>query len=76
MIIRLANGAETIVDDDWGRILSRWKWAISNSGYAMRIMRGRSVYIHRVVMMAPTGLEVDHINGNKLDNRSCNLRLA
>jgi hypothetical protein len=32
--------------------------------------------MHRVVMAAPDELDVDHINGNRLDNRKKNLRLA
>tara|TARA_R110000851_G_scaffold170949_1_gene317305 strand:- start:147 stop:722 length:576 start_codon:yes stop_codon:yes gene_type:complete len=32
--------------------------------------------IHRVVMNAPPGMDVDHINGDPLDNRKENLRLC
>jgi hypothetical protein len=36
----------------------------------------RDILIHRVVMNAPKGMDVDHINGDPLDNRKVNLRIC
>lgn len=74
--------AYVLVDDsdfDW---LNQWRWNLNSDGYAKRReaaidhCRGRMVRMQRVIMEAPAHLEVDHINGNKLDNRRANLRLV
>jgi HNH endonuclease len=76
-------GLVALVDDEDYEFLSQWNWsAVSthrrNSGYAMRLdnRTGKTFLMHRVILDAPSGAEVDHINGNGLDNRRANLRFA
>lgn len=36
----------------------------------------RTLYMHRLIMGAPKGMTVDHLNHDTLDNRRCNLKLC
>lgn len=49
-------------------------WSITKAGYIVNCASG--VYIHRLVMDCPKGIEVDHIYHNLLDNRKSQLRYA
>lgn len=74
-----------IVEDEDFKTLSQHKWSLAN-GYAMRTIfirtkegkyRHRNIYMaHAVIGKPPAGQVVDHINGEKLDNRRANLRIA
>lgn len=73
--IMLSNGGLALVDDQDFELLNRWRWHRSQNGYAMRSSYRGKVVMHRLIMSpAPSGLEVDHINRDKLDNRRSNLR--
>lgn len=74
-LIPLANGTHAIVDLDLFESLNMHAWH-SSSGYARRNSGTKAIFMHRQITNTPTGLTTDHINGNRLDNRRCNLRVA
>lgn len=78
--IPLTRGAVALVDDADYPWLSQWKWQVSPKGYASRTSGSKGnrkhISLHRFIMDAPNGAEIDHINRNKLDNRRCNLRFV
>jgi len=82
--IPLTKGFVTIVDEGDYDLLAKWKWHYHN-GYAARVQylgggkkneKKKKVYMHRFIMNAEYGIQVDHINHDELDNRRCNLRLC
>ena len=84
-VLPLTKGMFAIVDDDKYEELSKHKWSATNcanSFYARRTgvspngVKNIAVYMHRQLIGAKKGQIVDHINGNKLDNRVSNLRIV
>lgn len=71
--ITLTKGMVAIVDDEDFDLLSRFNWCYSGT-YAVGGVFGKKTYMHRFLNGTAEGLDTDHINGNKLDNRKCNLR--
>lgn len=58
-------------------LISKYNWGIdSTRGYVVTHFNYVCIRMHRLIMQAPDNIPVDHINGNKLDNRRENLRLS
>jgi hypothetical protein len=78
--IPLTKGKFAIVDDDDFEFVSEHKWYCNSNNmavYECRIDRTKIRFLmHRVIMDCPDGMEVDHINGDRLDNRKENLRIV
>lgn len=82
--IPLTRGYVAIVDDEDYQWLRQWRWGVwayERRAYAVRNLylgnqRQSRVRMHREILQAPEGMLVDHIDGNGLNNRRSNLRLA
>lgn len=75
-----------LVDEvDLPKVCQYKKWFIAKRGnvfanhyerLGVSCYRRRAVSLHRLIMGFPQGADVDHINGDPLDNRRANLRIC
>ncbi len=69
-----------MVDDTDFKWLNQWKWFAKKASYCSYAARSvhnngkcKTVWMHRLIMSDPEGMEVDHKNGNSFDNQRENL---
>lgn len=83
--IPLTRGYETVIDAIDYPTIKRFKWFTVGGGkcklYAMTRLPnsgspGTFEYLHRMILQPPPGMQIDHRNGNGLDNSRKNLRLC
>lgn len=82
--ISLTQGKITLVDDSDYVYLSQYRWYAKKSRkcwYAVRNIptlnhKQTTMRMHRVILSAPDEMQVDHINGDSLNNKRSNLRLC
>ena len=80
--ISLTQGKIALVDDtdfDW---LNQWRWYANRLGGIYYVARNgsnpnrRKILMHRFILNVPKGLEIDHRDGDGLNNRRTNLRIC
>jgi len=65
------------IDKEDLHLVNDYCWSYNSvSGYIQGWQKGKTVYLHRMITNAPYGLDVDHINHNRSDNRRSNLRVV
>jgi hypothetical protein len=81
--ILLSQGLKTIVDEEDYTTLSQYKWFANRARYTFYAARNINengkktvVRMHRIIMSAEDDQQIDRINGDGLDNRRSNLRVA
>jgi hypothetical protein len=84
--VPLTLGYEAVIDADDAPLVMGFNWSARVDGenvYAHRTetvssssLQRRRVYLHRVIMGEPSGMQVDHIDCDGLNNRKENLRQA
>lgn len=79
--IQLTQNKKTIVSDEDYNFLNQWRWSyhrgyVVRSEYVKDKRTPKFIYMHRLINNTLEGMDTDHINRNKLDNRRENLRSA
>lgn len=79
--IQLTQGKVAQVSDHRFEYLNQWKWCASywdGKWYAMRRVRPfpTPIYMHRLILNAPKGMQVDHRDNDGLNNQDENIRLC
>lgn len=73
-IIYFKNKKILIDTEDLFKI-NKHSWCISKTGYVISNINKKLIKLHRLLLNVSNPNEfIDHINGNPLDNRKCNLR--
>lgn len=73
--IPLTKGKFAIVDDSDYLAIGQMRWHYTGR-YAARRIEGKIIMMHRYLLGGESLKDVDHVNGDALDNRRKNIRFA
>lgn len=82
VVVPISNGGVAIIDAEDFEKVSAHHWHLDDAGYARTNIweggkKSAAPRMHRIILPGiETSLHIDHINGNRLDNRKENLRVA
>lgn len=74
--LKTTKGETILIDATDLEQVNKYTWCVSKTGYAVANINHKVTKLHRYILSPSENQIVDHINGNKLDNRRCNLRLC
>lgn len=74
--VPLTGGKVAIIDAADVPLVRQFTWGCARRNKAIYAASNEAGYLHRWIMNAPPDREVDHIDGDGLNNRRSNLRLA
>src|ERR1044071_4759066 len=74
-LIPLSKGLFAKIDDDDLALVNQHRW-YENAGYAKAYYQGKRIRMHRLIMKAPDGIQIDHRDTDKLNNEKSNLRFC
>jgi hypothetical protein len=73
------RGKHTIIDIEDVEQVKQYSWHLEQLGHARRSVtwngRRTTQQLHHFSISCPLDFRIDHVNGDRLDNRRCNLRL-
>jgi len=81
--IALTQGEFALVDDSDYEWINQWKWYLNKRGKSRYAKRGvwknnkvGYISMHRLILNAPIGVCVDHVDNNGINNQRHNIRLC
>ncbi len=77
------EGKYALIDDEDYEIVNLFRWNAIKCKYGLRCFtpifdngKRQTIYLHRLIMNTPIGMDTDHINHDTLDNRKKNMRVC